>query len=917
MTFIQFAVLGVGTGAVYALLAVGLVVIHRGSGVINFAQGAVGMTATFFFWNIRDVHHSPFVLAFAYSLAIAAGMGILIQLLIMRPLRAQSSLTRMLATLGVLISLSSAVTLKYPQNDEFVQSFLPTGNLKFGSVFVPISICVLTGIVVALTAVLYAVYRYTYFGIATTAVVENRDRAASARINPDLIATINWVIGSVLAATAGILIAPSAGLSVNGLTLLIIPALAVAVVGRFASFPIVFAVGLAIGIGQTELERFAGNNSSAWVTALPFFVMIVYFVVRGKTLPTKGDQSIRLPRVGTGKVRIWAVLLLGIVGYIVIEVSPVNWAAGMITTGITAIIVLSVVVVTGYAGQLSLAQFAMAGAGAYVSARLTADTGAPFAVSLLVGVLVALPIGVLVGLPALRTRGENLAIATLGLSVALSALVFTNLSLTGGISGFHVGNPDFLGINLTDLLRPENYAVFVLVCFMIAALVVARIRRGVGGRRMLAVRDNETAAASLGINVVATKLYAFAVSSMLAALGGVLFAFETPIVTFGAYNPLASISVVSYGVIGGLGYNASAPIIGGSLAPGAVSGNIVDLFNSSVQEYLGLASGLILILVLIINPDGVTPSNIDIWDRFVRPHLRRMPLKRFASNLSNGGEANDLLDGPRKFEIDIAPQTLSISNVSVAFGGVSALNAVSLEVAPGSVVGLIGPNGAGKTTLIETVTGFVQHQIGTVSLGSTSLEGMSPRHRAKLGIARTFQAGGLFGDLTVRENLLVANEGETTPSSFFKTILRSPQKLSQGAQMAIDQFGLASVLNSFPGDLPYGRQRVVSIARALARNPSILLLDEPAAGLGEADRDELSELIIDLARSRNVGILLVEHDVELVMRTCTQVVALEFGSVIASGSPDEVRRDPAVIRAYLGDSRPDGGSISNESIDSP
>ena len=904
-TFLQFAALSLGLGGAYALLALGIVVIHRGSGIINLAQGAVAMASTYVYWYLRTHYGVDTALALVVSVLLAALFGIAFHLLVMRTLRDQSTLTRMLATVGILITLTSAATLKFPQGVEAVPNLLPSSSIRLGSVGIPVSgvLIFVLGCVVALA--LYLLYRFTRFGLASSAITEHRLRAESLGINPDIVASLNWALGSALAAIAGILIAPTSGLSVSAVTLTVIPALAVAVLSGFRSFPIVVLAAFGIGLLQTELQHYA-SSSSGWVDASPFLILLIHFGVTGRALPGRGELAARLPRVGTGRIRPLVVALALVVGVVLLESLSANWVAGLTTTGITAIIVLSVVVVTGYAGQLSLAQLAIAGLAAWTSSRLVATTGLSFTPALFVGILTGVPIGLLVGLPSLRTRGESLAISTLGLSVAAFALIFTNLSLTGGATGTNVGTPSFLGIDLSTLLSPQRYAVFVLACFAICALIVANIRRSATGRRMLSIRANERAAASVGVNVVATKLYAFVAAAMIASLGGVLLAFQSPTVSFAQFDPLSSINLLSYAIIGGVGYNAFGPVAGSALAGGAIGANILNLFSSSLQSYLTLASGLILIAVLILNPDGVARVTIGQ----VRWLLGRVgPLPSLPRGLAwlvegrrvdarSGLETNDATVATAR---RVTARPLRVRGLSVRFGSVEVLRDVDLEISPGHVVGLIGSNGAGKTTLVDAISGYVRARSGSLVLGDVELGDASALGRARLGIARTFQSLELFDDLTVGENLMVAGDAGPWWTSLRDPFLPARSRYSEGARLAIAQLGLADVLDSEPDQLSYGQRRLVAIARSLAREPSVLMLDEPAAGLSGDERGVLSSLIRELASSRGVGVLVVEHDVELVMDTCDRVVALELGRVIADGTPDEVREHPDVIRSYLGE----------------
>ena len=914
-TVLDYAILGIAVGALYVPLALGLVLIRKGSGVINFAQGAIGMAMAYLYWVLHDTHGLSFAVSFCITMVAAIVLGVIIQLGVMRPLRHQSPLTRMLATIGIIITLTSAVSLLYPESSESVTPSLPSGTFTVAGITVAYAnLWILVGSIV-LTILLQVIYRGTRFGIATRAVTENRLLASSVAINPDAVAAANWALGCMLASATGIFLAPITGLTVEGITLLVIPALAAAVAAKFQSFPVTLLAALALGVIQTEVQRFV-NAGTAWSDAIPFFVLLILLMVRGSYLPVKGELVMRLPRTGTGRIRIWAVVITTVVAIVAIELLPYNWVAGIITTLVAGLVVLSVVVVTGYAGQLSLAQFALAGIGAWVASRLVATTGLPFPVALLAGLAAALPIGIAVGLPALRTRGENLAIATLGLAVAAASLIFNNISLTGGGVGTNVGTPSFFGINLSTVTQPQTYALFVLACFVLACLVVANLRRSATGRRMLAIRADERAAASLGISGVRTKLYAFAVSSVIAALGGILLVFENPSVNYGVFDPLSSVDYAGWAVIGGVGFNAAGPISGATLSPGALGSNVADLFNATVQNYLLLASGIILILTLIANSNGIASVMTQQWRAIFR-YARRILGPR-ANEYLDKFERYSITGMPRLGEIPELrrlehPKRLHIKNLSVKFGASTILSDVSLEVAPGEIVGLIGPNGAGKTTLIDSVTGFNRPSGGSIGLDDVSLLTLPAWQRAVLGVGRSFQGLQLFNDMTVAENLMAASGGASVLAGVRDLVHPGRPNLGSGALAGIAHFRLEKVLTRLPGELPYGQRSLVAIARALAREPAVLLLDEPAAGLSETERGQLSGLLRDLAASRNVGILLVEHDINLVLRTCDRIIVLNFGRIIASGTPDEIRTSDAVAKAYLGGA----GSTEPDALASP
>jgi sulfate-transporting ATPase len=893
-TFTQFAVLGLGLGALYALVALGTVIVYRVSGVINFAIGAVGMVGVYMFWELHTKRGWSFAEAIIPSLLTSALVGFLIQVVFLKRLQHASPLVRVLGTIAMLISIQSALELRYPAEAEVMPSSLPTRQIHLLGVSIGLDRLLIFGIVMVLVLGLTAMYKWTKFGIATTAVADDLMVSETLGRSANWVAAWNWGIASALSALAGILLAPITGLSVAQLTNLLIPALAAAVVGSMVSFPITLIAALLIGVMESEMSWYV--KTPGWSAAAPFLLIILVLTLRGKTIPGRSHARTRLPGVGRGQVS-WSGLAIALVGAMVwLRLAPVDWVNGTGITVAVGIILLSFVVVTGYAGQLSLAQYALAGFGAFVSGRLMATHHLPFLLALLLAVLAAIPIGIVVGLPAVRTRGSQLAVVTLGLSVAIEALVFDSVPWTGGVDGTSIGDPHLFGFDLNAIVHPRTYAVITIVVFTLLGLVVANLRRGRVGRRMLATRANERAAAALGVHIVAVKLYAFVIGSMIAAVGGVMLAFRSPSIIYSDFTAFASINYVAAAVVGGIGYIVG-PIFGGQLQPASIGTNIGNLiFGANFQTYLPLLSGLILILVLSRSPDGMATHAAQTPKRIAS--LARKVLKRPARSSSM---SRRVLARPD----DAAPRSrstagvLEVHNLGVTFGTVVALADVSLDITPGSVLGLIGPNGAGKTTLIDAVTGFTTPKSGRVSIDGTGIDGLSPRRRAHRGLGRSFQALELFEDLTVLENLLVAID--TQRSWYYASDLIHPgaARLSAAARQAIAEFNLEDDLDRLPSELPYGKRRLVAIARAIASEPGFLLLDEPAAGLSDRERDELVELIRTLA-GRGIGVLLVEHDVDLVMRACDNIVVLDFGHVISRGTPAEVRQDPAVIAAYLG-----------------
>ncbi|KAA0232996.1 MAG: ATP-binding cassette domain-containing protein [Actinobacteria bacterium] len=887
--FLRFAVLGLGAGAVYGLAALGIVLVYRGSGVVNFAQGAVGMVGAFIFYNAREAGMAT-PLAFAEALAAGAVIGAATHLLVMRPLRSAPALSRLVATLGLLTLLLGVGQNRWGDLAQLVSKLLPVrGVTLWGDVTIGEDRLILLGIGAGLTVLLGVVYRLARFGLATTAVAESRRVTAAQGISPDLIATVNWALGGALGVLAAILIVNLTGLDVIGLTLLVVPALAAALVGQFRSFPLTFAGGLLIGILESEIAFAQINFDVAldgWARSVPFIVIVAVLVIRGRALPLRDEASQRPPEVGAGMIRpalvVPAVIAAALLLALVLSDSAVDAAT---TTFALAIVLLSLVVVTGYTGQLSLAQWSLAGMGAWVAARSIVNYDLGFEPAFLLGIAVAVPIGLLVGLPALRTRGVNLAVATLGLALVLESMILANASRTGGITGTRIGPPRLFGVDFDSFTHPERYALLGLGLFVACALVVANLRRGRAGRRLIAVRTNERAAAALGISVFGAKLYAFGLASAIAAVGGILLAYRRPTVTFfPTFSVFDSIYSVVYAVIGGVGYVAGA-LVGASVAPGNLIPSMLGgVLDNDLMVLAGL--GLILLIVLVVVPDGLV--SLCLPARITRrwPRLRR------------GRRGEEL---PRDPVPDpVRPATLSAEGVTVRFGGVEAVHDVSLELRPGEIVGLIGPNGAGKTTLIDALTGFVRCSAGAVTLDGRTIDRWGPRRRASAGIGRSFQGLELFDSMTVRDNLRAACDRKDPLAYLSDLVVPRRSSLSPRAVAAARDLGLEGVLDRRPSELPYGQRRLVAIARALAAEPSVVLLDEPAAGLDSRETAELGAILGRLAHEWGLAVLLVEHDTALVFDICDRVVVLDAGAGIAEGSPAEIQCNETVREAYLG-----------------
>ena len=774
---IQFAILGLGAGAAYTLLAQGIVLIYRGSGIVNFAHGAIAMFASFLcFLTLVEAHGWPVEAAIPVAVLAAALLGVAIQNGILRFMRATAPIVRLVATLGVLIVLQGVAGQKLWDTDfHQVDQFLPTRNYtlhewfgfdgELGRVVVQQDRLILLGIAIALTAALWAFTRFTKIGLAISASAENERAVSALGWSPNFLATVTWAIGGATAGLAGIFLAPNAGLSLTVFTIVVtVSALAVALIGGFKSFPLTLVGGIALGIAEAEVLTYSSdiseflhdtfgieNGATGLQRALPFLVIVVVLVVRGKSLPLRSHVNERLPDLGSGVVTRW--FLVAAVGALLLLngfAFDVTWSSAVYTSLIAGVFILSIVVLTGFAGQLSLAQYAIGGLGALVASRLVAD-GWPAVLAFLAGAVFAIVVGVVFAIPALRTRGVNLAVVTLGLGFAIEQVVFNNQYFTGDFGSVTtIGRIEVFGWDVSSAEHPDRFLVVCLGVFVLAALMVANVRRSGWGRRLIAVRNNERAAASLGINVFGAKLYAFAVAAAIASFGGTLLAFKDTTVVYTRFASFESINAVGNAVAGGVGWVLGA-VFGGNLAPGGVGSIPLDWFD--LGSWLITIGGITLIVIVILNPNGIASVVLNDVRGIgrLRLRLRRRPRRE------------ELVDAAPSA---VRPATLEVEDLTVRFGAVVAVDRVSFRVAPGEVVGLIGPNGAGKTTVVDALTGFTKPSDGRVVLNGTPMVGRSwgPSRRARAGIRRSFQSLELFEDVSVAENLH-AGAGGGTPWS--------------------------------------------------------------------------------------------------------------------------------------------------------
>jgi branched-chain amino acid transport system permease protein len=540
----------------------------------------------------------------------------------------------------------------------------------------------------------------------------------------------------------------------------------------------------------------------------------------------------------------------------------------------------------GIAGQINLGQVAFFGVAAYASGILTVTFGMGFWPAAVLAVAAAVFAGLLVGIPALRVQSHYLGIVTLGLSLVFTALV-GNLSIAGqaeGLLGLPV--PPLGGWDLTSHYLYYYLEIGALVLFAPFAYFVVFTRFG---RRLRAMRDDHLAAASTGVEVPLARMLSFALAGFFGGVAGVLYAGLVRYVSPPSFNIDTMFLLLAMVIIGG------RFSLTGTLA-GVVVLTVVREELSDYATYAQLVYGALIVVMVVFAPTGLAGA-----PRRIAQLVRRGTTEAtggtgpFAPPTSEHVTARG--DGP----------ALEVEGLSKRFRGLNALDNVTVRVDAGEIHGIVGPNGSGKTTLFNTISGIYRVNGGRVRLFGRDVTDAKAYRLSHLGMARTFQNLRLFGRLTVRDNILVALDRSRLSWSWRYVVwpvgvLRGERDLRRRAQELLVEYGLEAVADTLPGELPYGSQRRVEIARAMAAAPRLLLLDEPAAGLNQQETNQLAEIVRSV-RERGTTVILIEHNMSMVMSLCDRVTVLANGAVIADDVPEVVANDPEVIRAYLGGSR--------------
>ncbi|MDH6216737.1 ABC transporter permease subunit [Streptomyces pseudovenezuelae] len=956
---------GLSVGSAAALTGIGLIVTYRATGVLNFAHGAIAMVCAYVLRQCVVEWGWPLWPAATVTLVVLAPtLGVVLERFVFRPLAILGGdpAQTLVASIGVFVLLVGGAALLWGQGARDDAPELVSAD-PWGQLAVVLVLAVGVG----------AVIRWTRFGRELRAVVDDRQLAVLGGIDADRVAAAGWAFGAFTAGLTGVLLAPYVRLDPYGLPLLVMEVVAVAVAARMRSLPVAVVVALGIGVAQSQLTRLHPSGwSEQLLQAVGANLFVVALLVASLVLPRIGTRD-ALPRTATARVPTppgaWIVA-------VVLFLLPLGFAGSDLHTSVQVpalgVVLLSLVVVTGRGGQLSLGQAAYAGLGALFTALLAAGRfpglpRLPELAALALAVVLVAPLGLLTGWPAISRQGLALALATFAVGVGVSRFVFAQPYATSGL----------------PLDRPAGFdgdrAYYVLELALLAAALLAThaLRRGRTGRALAAMRDHESGASAAGVQVPSLKLLAFVSGAALAALGGGMLGMGLRAFDPGAYDPVRGLlwfaAVVVLGADSTLGALAAAALLVGldAGARGGVAAALIGVLAVLVGRFPGgpyealrtaagrlrLGRGATLTAMGVrvrarVRPvagraayrpalAGVTavsrgvvsegrgaggptagparrsgtatgysaaPTGADragdgpagrqdrgpeaapadrADDPATLPNSPRTP----SLSVPEGAEAppTATADGSRTStpgtsipatpNTRIAPTlptasttapTLSARALHARYGGFTALDGVDLDVRPGQVTAVVGPNGAGKSTLFHCLAGTLRPARGEVRFGGRDITRLAAHARTRLGIARTFQQLAVFPSLTVAENVRVgAEQGRVVDPDAVERALRL--------------FGLDGPVGALPAaGLPTGTLRRVELARALAGSPRVLLLDEPAAGLDDAEVAAMARVLKALAAD-GTALLVVEHDLDLVADLADVVHVMTAGRIVASG----------------------------------
>jgi len=903
---LPFVILGITAGSVYGLTGTGLVLTYKTSGIFNFAQGAVATTGAYVFYILHDdVLHLPAVptaLICVFVVGPVLGLGMEAMA---RRLAEASATMKVVATVGVVLVVQGFFSATFGTLARTFPAWLPQHTFGIGGVFIGADQMIITGIALAATVALFLFFRLTRLGLAMRGVVDNPELLDLGGTSPAAVRRWAWIIGSSFAVLAGVLLAPTLNLDATVLTLLVVQAFGAAAIGRFSSLPLTYAGGLAVGIIASVATKYVVTASAALAglpASIPFIVLflVLIFTPRSKL----ADRRVSRPRpaavyAAPARVQLAGAAVLGVVLLAVPHLVNAGqlpyWSDGLSQV----VLFLSLGLLVRTSGQVSLCQAAFAAIGATTMGHLTAGFGLPWGAALLLAGLAAVPIGAFIAIPAIRLPGVFLALATFGFGVTMEQMGYPLWIMFGSSSlGQAVNRPSFAQGDIA-------YYYLVLAFAVAAGLLVVWLVRSRLGRLLRGMADSPVALATHGTSVVVTRVLVFCLAAFLAGISGALFGGVVHTVTSSDFTAFSSLTLLALLVImpGREPWYAFAAGFALVIIPSWIS------TGGTVGDWLNVLFGAAAVQVAI----GLVPRNERLHGFLDRIGGRR-PAPATASAFGEPSQAEETRvpaaangSGPgvgRPGEDRKTPAAgLDLAHVTVRYGGHLAVNDVSLTAPVGRITGLIGPNGAGKTTLFNVASGLVRPAGGTPRLHGADMSTLDPAARARQGLGRTFQKMELFDSLTTRENVSLGREAGQAgrrPWRHVAETRRERHSRDAATEQAMALTGIADLADRPVAALSTGQRRLAELARCLAGDFDMLLLDEPSSGLDRAETMRFGAVLTRVVAERGVGILLVEHDMALVMNICDYVHVLDFGTKIFEGTAADTSSSDIVRAAYLG-----------------
>ncbi len=894
--FTQILVGGVLQGSVFAIVALGISLVYRVTGIINLVQGGFCIIGALTLYSFANDFGWPLPLALVAAVIATTALGLVLGAATFVPALSRLPTGSMLMlTVGLLTFIDGLALVVWGSQPYAVTAFSGEQPIDVFGVLIPSQGLWIAGFACIIIVGIWLLMTHTALGKALTACAENPLAARFMGVDVARLTLFSFGLAALIGAIGGAVVAPIMSLQFDAGSFFTNAGFIAVALGGMSSLSGAVAGGLFLGVVE---QLAAGYVSSLFADGLALALLLATLLFRPQGLFVSGGRrrhdvreelrvtrSVVRPRPSSVMLAAPALLLALIaLPYLVSS----GFMSSLVIMLILFIAVLGLDVLMGYCGQVNLGQAGFMALGGYTAAILATDYGLSPLLGTLAGIALSLICALLLSAVTMRLRGAYLALATLAFGLLVDSLTVGLTDVTGGPSGL-VGIPAFaLGSLVFATPRAMYYLTLAVIVVLIAALAGAM--RSDFGRALQAIRPDQTAAEALGINVPRHKMAAFSISAVLASLSGSLLAFDFHFLSPEMVATPRSFEMIAMLIVGGEG-----TLVGG--LAGAALITLIPIAFQPIAAYKTLVEGAVLVLAFQYLPDGIVGG---IWRLVAR-------LPRTGRPGALAPQTATTAQAPLQPQAQLdAKQALALEAAGLAkrFGGLQAVADVSFAVPDGSITALIGPNGAGKTTVFNLITNLFPADRGEVRLYGRSLRGLTPGDIAALGVLRTFQTARVLPGMTTLENLLAGahrqvRRGAAQHMLWLPAALREERLLRRHGEALLGLVGLGRFTDIAATTLPMGAQKLVEVCRALMARPRLLLLDEPAAGLNDAETAELAALLLAV-RDFGLTILLVEHNMSLVMDVADQVIVLDVGQLLAQGTPRQIQGDRRVIEAYLG-----------------